>query len=138
MRKLLSLIVCVVAGISACEKDTTPTEPPASNPPPAVVATPTPSVPMSVLGVSPRQVPLGAKTEITVAGSGFTFPLQVLLRSGQHSLELNVELLSINFIRATAQVSPLSGIPVGPADLEVFSPKNGQRVICPACISVTQ
>jgi hypothetical protein len=93
---------------------------------------------MSILGVAPRAVPFGIQTEITVAGSGFTFPLRVFLRSGQNLLELNVSSLNGTTIKAIANVNALSGIPPGAADLEVVSPTTGQKVVCAACVSVSQ
>jgi hypothetical protein len=94
---------------------------------------------MSILGVVPRAIPYDVSTEITVSGAGFTFPLQVLLRSGQSVLELNVSSIGINTIKASAHVYNPPGaprIPLGTVDLEVFSPTTGQRVVCPACISL--
>jgi len=96
---------------------------------------------MSILGVAPRAVPLGVQTEITVAGSGFTFPVQVFLRSGQSLLELNVSSIGINTIKAKAYVyTPpgIPGFPLGPADLEVLALTTGQKAVCPACVSVSQ
>jgi hypothetical protein len=92
---------------------------------------------MSILGVVPHAVSFGTPAEITVAGSGFPFPLQVFLRSGQHSLELNVSSVNGTTIKAMANVTALSGIPPGPADLEVVAPMSGSKVVCTACISVS-
>jgi len=137
MRRHLGFLLCITLGAAACGKDNTPTEPSPTFTPPSAVATPTPA-PMSILGVAPRAVPFGIQTEITVAGSGFPFPLQVFFRSGQHSLELTVSSLSGTTIKAMANVTTLSGFPPGLADLEVVAPTTGQRVVCPAWISVSQ